>query len=59
MIAEAKNLIREVAAGDVMTKMHAEKLSDSANARMIVTHQLEQAASSYIKALEMSLADTG
>jgi hypothetical protein len=59
LIAEAKDLIREVAAGDAMMKLHATELTDASSARMIVTHQLEQAASSYITVLEMSLADAG
>lgn len=59
LIAEAKDLIREVAAGDAMMKLHATELTDASSARMIVTHQLEQAASSYINVLELSLADAG
>ncbi len=55
MIADAKALIREVAAGDTMMSLHRQQLSDAANSSMIATHRLEQAASSYIKALEDSL----
>jgi hypothetical protein len=59
LVAEAKDLVREVAAGDGMMRMHAIELSDAANARMIAIHQLELAASNYITALENSLEDAG
>ena len=59
LIADAKDLIREVAAGPAMMKLHSTELTDTSSARMIVTHQLEQAASSYINVLEMSLENAG
>lgn len=58
LIAEAQDLIREVAAGDAMMQLHTQELNESASSRMIATHQLEQAATNYIKVLEMTLADS-
>jgi hypothetical protein len=55
MVADAKKLIREVAGGSAMMALHARELTDAENAMMIRTHQLEQAASSYIDVLEQSL----
>lgn len=55
MIADAKALIVEAAAGEGMMHLHTLTLSEAANATMIATHQLEQAASGYINALERVL----
>ena len=48
IIADARDLIREVAAGDAMMQLHAIELTDAQNAAMIRTHQLEQAATRYV-----------
>jgi len=55
MISDAREIILQVAAGDAMMRLHTLELSDAANATMIATHLLEQAASSYINALEQAL----
>lgn len=52
VIAEARDLIQEVAAGDAMTAMHAMTLTDAQSTVMIRTHQLEQAATRYIDVTE-------
>jgi len=56
LIAEARALIVEVAAGDSMVRLHGMQLSEASNARMIATHALELAASNYVTAVETSLA---
>ena len=55
MLAEARRLILDVAAGDAMMHLHSLELTDDQNERMIEVHQLEQIATSYLNVTERLL----